>query len=199
MKLKTNRIETLADGIVAIVMTIMIVNLIEVFNFTNPLRENDFYKLYYSLKHDFASYIISFLILGVLWLQHHRQFHFIKYTDSTLIFLNIFWFMFICLIPFSTMLMGNHENFITPVVLFELNILISSIILYIHWAYATSQHRLVDLELNKMVITQHRKVGLFLVTIPLAAICLTFINTVLSLAFLFIFYFIIIFYKGLYV
>ena len=46
MKLNANRMEALADGIFAIVMTVMIVSLSELLNFSNPTRNADFYKLF---------------------------------------------------------------------------------------------------------------------------------------------------------
>jgi len=195
MKLKTSRLETLSDGIVAIVMTIMLLNFIEVFNFAKPLREKDFFLLCYNLRHDFISYVISFLVLGLLWFEHHQQFHFIKYTDAVLTFLNILWFMFISLVPFSTVLMGDYEKFIAPVIFFEWNILISSMILYIHWIYATQQNRLVDLGLDTAIIRRHKKVNLFLAIICGLAICLAFINRALSLFFFSVFSFLMIFIK----
>jgi uncharacterized membrane protein len=144
IKLKVNRMEALADGIFAIVMTIMLVSLSEIFTFSSPLKEADFYKLLSSLGDDFGVYVASFLILGILWFEHHRQFHFIKYVDPVLVLINIVWLMFVCLIPFSTMLLGNHPQFSAPVLFFGLNILAAFSFLRIHWVYAVHKGRLTQ-------------------------------------------------------
>lgn len=180
MKLKTNRMEALVGGIFAIVMTIMIVSLSEVLNFTNPVKDSDFYRLFLSLGDDFIVYAVSFSILGILWLEHHWQFHFIKHIDPVLVFINIVWLMFLCLIPFSTMLLGNHYNFLAPVLAFEFNILIVFLILYIHWVYAAHKGRLMEASLDRKTLSKHRNIGLFLIIFALFAIALTFLNNYLK-------------------
>lgn len=169
MKLNTNRMETLTDGIFAIVMTIMIVSLSEMINFS-AVKEIDFHNFFFSLRDDFISYAVSFLILGLLWFEHHWQFHFIKHIDPILVFLHILWFMFICLIPFMTMLAGNHPQFLTPVLAFEINILIVFVLLYGGWIYATHRHRLVEPSLDKKIISEHNIIGLSFIVVTLIAI-----------------------------
>ena len=174
MKLNANRMEALADGIFAIVMTVMVVSLSELLNFSNPTRNADFYKLFLTLGDDFLVYAVSFLILGVLWFEHHWQFHFIKQIDPVLVLINIVCFIFLCLVPFSTMLLGNNLKFLAPALLFEFNILIVFSILYIHWVYAIHEGRLIE-ALDKKTLLKYRKVSLFSIIIILMAIILTFL------------------------
>jgi uncharacterized membrane protein len=171
--------ETLTDGIFAIVMTVMIVSLAEVMNFT-AIREQDFHKFFLSLGNDFISYAVSFLILGLLWFEHHWQFHYIKHIDPILVFLHILWFMFICLIPFMTMLAGNHPQLLTPMLAFEIDILIVCTLLYASWAYATHRHRLVEPSLDKKIISDHRMIGLSLIVIASVAISVSILVAVLK-------------------
>lgn len=173
MKLKTSRMEALTDGIFAIVMTIMIVGLSEILTFRGALKNEDFYKLFLSLTDDFLSYIISFLILGGLWFDHHWQFHYIKNIDPVLVFINIIWFMFICTIPFSTALLGDYPNFFAPGIAFEINILIVFLILHIHWVYATHKNHIVDASLDRKIVSRHKNIGLILIIVVLFEIALT--------------------------
>jgi len=174
VKLNTNRLKALVDGIFAIIMTIMIVSFSEVLSFVKPDSNADFYILFLSLVDDLIAYALSFLILGILWFGHHWQFHFIKHIDPMLVFINIIWLMFLCLIPFSTMLLGDHYNFFAPVFTFELNIFIVLSILHIHWAYAAHKGRLTELSLDVKTISKYRSVGLSLIIIILLAMVLTF-------------------------
>jgi uncharacterized membrane protein len=173
MKLNTNRMEALVDGIFAIVMTVMIISLNEVLNLAHPTCNGDFYKLFSSIGDDFVIYALSFLILGALWFEHHWQFHFIKRIDPMLVFINIIWFIFLCVVPFSTMLFGNFYTFFVPVFVFELNIFIVFMILHIHWLYATHQGRLTEAPLDKKILSRHGNFGLFLIIIMLFVIILT--------------------------
>jgi uncharacterized membrane protein len=174
MKLKTNRIEALTDGIFAIVMTIMMVSMSELMKYDKSAREDDYHRLFAGMWNDFASYAISFMLLGVLWLAHHWQFQFISYIDPPLVFINITWFMFICLIPFSTMMIGDHPNFFAPVFAFECNILIVFLILYIQWAYASKRKHLMGSSLDAKTISQQRNIVLSLIIIALLAIAMTY-------------------------
>lgn len=181
MKLKVNRMEALVDGIFAIVMTIMIVSLAEVFSFSDPAKNVNFYKFFSTLSEDFIAYMLSFLILGILWFEHHWQFHFIKYIDPMLVFINIVWLMFLCLIPFSTMLIGNHPGFSAPVLLFEVNVLIVFSLLYIHWIYAIYKGRLIEVPLNKKSLFRNMGICLLPIIITLLAIALFFLKSFIKI------------------
>jgi len=181
MKLKTTRLEALTDGIFAIIMTVLLVGLSEAFNLSGSLTQTDLFKFFFALKNDLGIYVLTFLILGVFWFEHHWQFHFIKHADVALVFINIFWFMVICLLPFTALLLGNHGHLSIPVFLFELNILLSSLILYVHWLYASKRHRLLDPEASKDTVSSHREAGLFLIGICVLALMVTFWNAVIGL------------------
>ncbi|MCX5667978.1 MAG: TMEM175 family protein [Candidatus Omnitrophica bacterium] len=174
MKLKTNRIEALTDGIFAIVMTIMMVSMSELMKFDKSAKEEDYHRLFAGMWGDFASYAISFMLLGVLWLAHHWQFQYISYIDPPLVFINIIWFMFICLIPFSAMMLGDHPDFFAPVLAFECNILIVFLILYAQWAYVTKRKHLVEPSLDTKTISRQRNIVLSLITIMIAAIAVSY-------------------------
>ena len=174
VKLKTNRIEALTDGIFAIVMTIMIVSMSELLKTNNFSKEADYCILFTSLWDDFASYAISFMLLGVLWLAHHWQFQHISYIDPPLVFINIIWFMFICLIPYSTMMLGDHPDFFAPVLAFECNILIVFLILYVQWTYVTKRKHLIGPSLDQNTISRQRNIMLSPIIITIAAITISY-------------------------
>jgi uncharacterized membrane protein len=167
-------VEALTDGIFAIVMTIMIVGLGELMKFDKSAKEEDYRRLFSGMWGDFVSYAISFMLLGVLWLAHHWQFQYISYIDPPLVFINIIWFMFICLIPFSTMMLGDHPNFFAPVLAFECNILIVFFILYAQWSYATKRKHLVGSSLDTKTISQQRNIVLSLIVITIAVIAISY-------------------------
>ncbi|MCX5667518.1 MAG: TMEM175 family protein, partial [Candidatus Omnitrophica bacterium] len=131
----------------------------ELFKTDKFIKEADYHIMLAGLWNDFVSYAISFMLLGVLWLAHHWQFQFITYIDPPLVFINIIWFMFICLIPFSTMMLSDHPNFFAPVIVFECNILIVFLILYAQWAYVTKRKHLAGSSLDAKTVSQQRNVA----------------------------------------
>ena len=105
------RLESLTDGVFAIIMTILVFNISvpELILFT----EGDFASERLSAKFadlwpDFLAYVISFSTLGAFWVAHHRIFRWVLYVDRPLIWINISFLMIIGLIPFSTTLLTQY-------------------------------------------------------------------------------------------
>ena len=95
----TGRIETLVDGVFAIVMTVL------VFDIHVPLQtEVDQVGLASALSllaPNLLSYVITFVILGVFWVGHHNQYFYIRRADRVLLWINILFMMCVALLPFS--------------------------------------------------------------------------------------------------
>jgi uncharacterized membrane protein len=90
--LSKSRIEALADGIFASVMTVLILSLsIPTMAASNQATQQNLDVLKYvsALGPVVLAYVMSFLILGVFWVRHHNAFHFISKVDNTFIWLNI--------------------------------------------------------------------------------------------------------------
>jgi uncharacterized membrane protein len=100
----TDRLEAFSDGVFAVAATLLVLNL----SVTEGKR-----GLAQALANEwphYATYAVSFLTIGIIWLNHHAQFHRIEHPDRTLMVLNLFLLMFVTLIPFPTGLLANHLN-----------------------------------------------------------------------------------------
>ena len=173
----THRLEALADGIFAIAMTLMVLNL--------ALPEagkglTELHSLLFGQLDKFFCYALSFVLLAVFWISHHQQFHFIKRTDGKHLWINIFFLMFVALIPFSTSLVGDYSNEPLAEVFFGSNIFMLSMLLLCSWLYATNHHRLVDRSLDARRIALVKKRGAATMLIAVLAIGLSFINPQIS-------------------
>src|SRR4051794_28455731 len=69
--------------------------------------ETELLKRLFDLWPKILSFGISFIILAIYWMAHHRQFHYVKHLDRTLIWINIMFLMATCLLPFSTSLLHS--------------------------------------------------------------------------------------------
>ena len=96
----------------------------------------------------FLAYAISFIMLGVYWVGHHNQYHYIRRTDRGFLWINIFFLMGVSLIPFSTGLLGQYPEERTALVVYGLNLIMVGGFLYAHWWYATGNHRLVERQIH---------------------------------------------------
>jgi uncharacterized membrane protein len=134
----------LTDGIFAISMTILVLD-IAVPHLSHSEAANLLTKHILGLWPVFFRYITSFIILGFFWIGHDDQFYYIKLVDRTLLWIDIFYQIFIALLPFSTTLLGEYGDQQISIIVYGINLIISLSLNYLHWWYATKDHRLVDI------------------------------------------------------
>ena len=175
--LDTARVETLADGVFAIAMTILI------FNITVPTLANpaELPAKLLSLWPRVLSYAISFVVLGVYWIGHHNQFAYIRRADRLFLWINILFLMCVAFIPFSAALLGQYPNQPIALVEYGANLVIVGTVLLIHWWYASAGHRLVDADLDPTLIRLASRRILRAPIAYLVAIALAFVSVPLSL------------------
>lgn len=173
--LTTKRIETLVDGVFAIAMTLLVVNL-HIPTVPQKLASEEIPAAILKLGPSFVSYFMSFFLLAIFWMVHHRQFRSIKRANDTLLWINIIFLMFVALIPFTTYLNGRYGDELLPVILFESNMLIIGLIFYIQWVYVSTNHRLIDEEIDTEQIVAGRRKNLMIPAVSIVAIAFAFIS-----------------------
>ncbi len=140
-RLSTLRVVTLADGIFAIAMTLL------VFEVKVPIgatSDGDLWSRLVDLWPRFASCGLAFLTLGFAWIGHHNQYLAIRSTDRTFLWLNVAFLSAIAVVPFSSALLGEYPLRLPAVMTYAGNLAVAGALLYAHWSYATTNHRLVD-------------------------------------------------------
>jgi len=175
LELKTSRIEALTDGVFAIAMTILVLS----FEIDVPKDGPNIEALndvLFNLFPEFLHYVESFFLLSAFWIAHHQHFNFIHKSDRGLLYINIVALLFICLIPFTTSLVGDYGDFLPAVLIFEGNMLIVGMIFFYHWEYASRNNRLIDKELDPIIVKINRQNSLVIPVISVAAILLSFIH-----------------------
>jgi len=138
IELGKNRIEALSDGIFAIVMTLLILE-IHVPNLPPNAPNVEVAPALLGLWPKFATYAVSFISLGIFWIGHHNMYHAIRRADRVLLWLNILFFMFVSLLPFSTSVLNAFSRTQVAPLFFGANITMIGWMLFFQWAYASSQ------------------------------------------------------------
>ena len=180
--LTKGRIEALTDGVFAIVMTLLVLE-ISVPQISSHSAETvgaELFKRLFDLWPKIFSYGISFVILAIYWRAHHRQFHYIKHADGILIWTNIMFLMAVSFLPFSTSLLGEYIDQQVSVFIYGGNSIIIAFFLYIQWRYATDHHRLVDKILDPNILRRLPTRVLIGIISYLIAIGVSFVNIQLS-------------------
>lgn len=89
----------------------------------------------------FLSFLISFLVVAVFWVGHHRRFRFIRRYDSRLIWLNLLLLMSVAFVPFPTSILGEYGNR-TATIFYALTIAWIGLVQLGLWLYASGGNRL---------------------------------------------------------
>ena len=175
-KTGTGRIETLVDGVFAIAMTLLVLELIP-----SGATEGLLPSLA-KIWPKFYAYTMGFLVLGIFWALHHSMFRYIQRTDEILLWLNILFLLFVALIPFSTAILGQRIISAAAVVLYGSNMVAVSLFLGGMWWYATQHSRLVPSDIDPRLV-RHRRVAFVLVPLGFAiGTAFSFICASLALA-----------------
>lgn len=118
-----NRVEAFSDGVFAIVITLLILDI--------RVPDVDYSQLLASLvavlPRMFA-YVISFGVIGVYWLAHHQSLQLIGKLNGFLIWLNLIYLLAVSFMPFPTALLGRYPLQPIPIVIYGLNLIVANTI-----------------------------------------------------------------------
>ena len=178
-----NRLEALTDGVFAIVMTLLVLE-ISIPEIAQPSLQAELPQRLLVLWPKLYSYVLSFLVLGILWTLHHRSFHSIKRSDNELVWLNIIFLMFVALIPFSTSLLGNYGTEEISLALYATNVLLALTMRLMIWIYATGKCRLVDSDINSKWVKLDKLISIGILLIFMLVIGVSFINVTVAFSIL---------------
>jgi uncharacterized membrane protein len=110
-----DRIGAFSDGVFAIAITILVLGI------DLPSRGEDLSDALTNLDSDLQAYFIGFAVIGSFWYGHHKLFALIRRSDGALLLANFALLSLICLMPFSTALLGNFNQPLSTVI-FAVNV-----------------------------------------------------------------------------
>ena len=102
----------------------------------------------------FIGVIISFFVIGLYWLSHHRLFGYINRYNTVILWPNLFFLMTIILMPFSTAFLSEYysPDLKLPIALYTINIIFTGIMSYRLWSIVTSaKYAISTITGNKVV------------------------------------------------
>ena len=107
-----HRVEALTDGIYAVAMTLLVIEL-KVPDAHAIHTPHDLAQALADLVPKAVSWVISFFVLAIFWISHHRLFHYVRVVDSGLLWRNLYQLAFVSLMPFSAALIGEFGEMAT--------------------------------------------------------------------------------------
>ena len=118
-----NRLEAFSDGVLAIIITIMVLEL--------KVPHEVSLDALKPLLPIFLSYVLSFIYLGIYWNNHHHMFHATKHVTGGILWANLHLLFWLSLFPFTTGWMGENHLAPTPTAVYGFVLLMAAIAYYI--------------------------------------------------------------------
>lgn len=127
MKLpEKNRLEAFSDGVFAIIITLLVLEI------NPPEIEHPSTQILlaglYALLPKFMAFVISFIIIAVYWVSHHTMFNQLKFVSGKIMWLNLFTLLPLCLLPFTTALVGDYYAVKIAVFIYSLHIFVIGVV-----------------------------------------------------------------------
>jgi uncharacterized membrane protein len=146
--METTRLETFSDGVFAIAATLLIldVKLPAGGSVTHGLLQ---------IWPSYAAYAISFLTIGIMWINHHTVFRQIDRVDRTFLTISVLFLMVIAFVPFPTRVLADHlHHDATPAAFFYGLTMTAMASMYsCLWFYAASRRRLISPDADQRVVS----------------------------------------------
>ncbi len=119
MEVNKNRLEAFSDGVIAIIITIMVLEM------QAPSGHN--LKDLVDIIPTFVGYVLSFVFVATYWLSHHRLFAIIDKVNSKILWSNLHFMFWLSLIPFATSWASRNNSNKAPVIVYAIVILMSGL------------------------------------------------------------------------
>lgn len=133
--LSKGRIEGLTDGIFAIAMTLLVLEL-KVPELPKSIGSPELLGFLRGEAPAFFSFLVSFLYCGLLWILHHLAMHFVRHLQLVLTWLNLLFLMSVAVVPFSCGLLGHFLRNRAAQEIYFANLFVAALVLYVQWLVA---------------------------------------------------------------
>jgi uncharacterized membrane protein len=97
----TSRLEAFSDGVFAIAITVLVLGI------AAPIKTDHLLARLLDLWPSYLGYVLSFLLIGLLWVNHHVMFEHVQRADRLLMFINTLLLLVVAFIPFSTAVLAS--------------------------------------------------------------------------------------------
>jgi uncharacterized membrane protein len=120
----TSRLEAFSDGVLAIIITVMVLEL-------NVPEGDHLSDLWDDTGVGLLTYVLSFVYIGIYWSNHHHMFQIVDYVDGSVLWANLHLLFWLSLYPFTTAWLDESSVTRTPTVVYGVNLLAAAIAYYL--------------------------------------------------------------------
>ncbi|MFI8593961.1 TMEM175 family protein [Microbacterium sp. NPDC078428] len=135
----TTRLEAFTDGVFAIAATLLVLDL-TTYGLGPISSDADMWAALAGMGELFLNFVLSFLLLCLLWMTHVQQFEHVARIDATVVWLNNGRLLFIVLVPFATSLTTEYSEWLAGRLLMPVAFFLAILCSYLQWMWAV-RHR----------------------------------------------------------
>jgi uncharacterized membrane protein len=146
-----SRLINFSDAVIAIAITLLVLEIRlpePARGLTGPVITGEILALWPK----YLGYFVSFWVIGLYWMAHHRIFRLINGYDRRLLTLNLAFLGTVAFMPFPTSVLFDYAGIFIVVLLYAGTLTLTGLSLVAIWLYATKDHRLVDPQLEEAMI-----------------------------------------------
>jgi uncharacterized membrane protein len=137
-----SRLISLSDGVFAFALTLLVINLKVPEAAT--VAHLGLARAVLAQSRDFATWLLSFYVIGLYWLAHHRIFQALHGHDRWLLWLNLLFLLCISFIWYPTAVLGTHGGEQFAVIFYDAGLMLTSLAAFALWRYAARHAELLD-------------------------------------------------------
>lgn len=167
--MEKNRLEAFSDGVIAIIITIMVLEL--------KVPHGSDWEALRPLLGVFFSYVLSFIYIGIYWNNHHHMLQVVKRVNGKILWANLHLLFWLSLLPFATGWMGENHFTKLPIALYGFVLLMAGLA-YLILSRLLIQHHGADSTLARAIGKDFK--GILSVIVYSVAIALSFVTPALS-------------------
>jgi len=139
----TNRLEAFSDGVFAIAATLLVLEIV--------VRPGNLGHELVRIWPSYLSYVTSFVVIGIIWINHHHYMQTIERVDRTFLFINLLLLLDVAFIPFPTKLVADYlrrPGERDAVIAYAATLLAMAVLYTVWWLYARVGRRLIAPEVS---------------------------------------------------
>lgn len=112
-----NRLEAFSDGVISVIITIMVLSL--------QVPHSIDWAAFQSIMPTFWTYVLSFVLLGIYWSNHHHMLHTVSHVNGKILWANLHLLFWLSLIPFITSWVGESHFAPIPVAIYSIDLFLA--------------------------------------------------------------------------
>jgi uncharacterized membrane protein len=175
-----NRLEAFSDGVFAIAITLLVLEI-----HVPEAPPGGLWSALLEQWPSYVAYLVSFLIIGIIWVNHHRLLRSVARVDATLLFLNLLLLLFVAVLPFPTALLAEYilvpEDASVAAAVYSGTMLGMAVSFQLLWRWIARSARLLhpDIDPAAARVTVRGSVGILMYA---GTVALSFVTAVGTLA-----------------